>query len=187
VPVPVDSVTIQNVVASTSIDQEIDLEALATDLDGVSYDPEQFPGLVYELRKPQATSLLFRSGTLVCTGADSRDACEQAVERTFQTLGEVGLKVPTAPDVIVQNIVSTGDLGQSLNLNAIAIGLGLEHTEYEPSMFPGLIYRMEDPDVVVLLFGSGKVVITGGTHPSDATAAVDHVHNELVDLELLAV
>ncbi len=34
--------------------------------------------------------------------------------------------------------------------------------QYEPELFPGLIYRMRSPNIVLLIFVSGKVVITGG-------------------------
>ncbi len=61
----------------------------------------------------------------------------------------------------VQNYVCTEDLCQTVNLNSLAIGLGLERTEYEPEQFPGLIYRPERYDGVVLLFAPGRVVITG--------------------------
>jgi len=32
---------------------------------------------------------------------------------------------------------------------------------YEPELFPGLIYRMIKPRIVLLIFVSGKVVLTG--------------------------
>jgi transcription initiation factor TFIID TATA-box-binding protein len=70
-------------------------------------------------------------------------------------------------------------------LNAIAIGLGLEHIEYEPEQFPGLVYRLDDPDVVALLFGSGKLVITGGTQFDDAEEALLKIEDQLNDLGLL--
>jgi transcription initiation factor TFIID TATA-box-binding protein len=85
----------------------------------------------------------------------------------------------------VQNIVTSADLGRNLNLNAIAIGLGLENIEYEPEQFPGLVYRLDDPDVVALLFGSGKLVITGGKKPEDAEEAVDKIVSRLEELGLL--
>ncbi|MGZ7171974.1 MAG: TATA-box-binding protein, partial [Halobacteriota archaeon] len=72
-----------------------------------------------------------------------------------------------------------------LNLNAIAIGLGLENIEYEPEQFPGLVYRLSEPKVVVLLFGSGKLVVTGGRVPEDAANAVDRIVNELKSLSLM--
>ena len=81
--------------------------------------------------------------------------------------------------------MASADLGRRLNLNAIAIGLGLETVEYEPEQFPGLVYRLDDPPVVVLLFGSGKSVITGGKTREMAENAVDVVEDRLSDLSLL--
>ncbi len=89
------------------------------------------------------------------------------------------------PEIKVSNIVSSADLHSVLNLNAIALGLGLENIEYEPEQFPGLVYRMSDPKVVILLFGSGKLVITGGKKPEDAANAVDRIVKELKSVNLL--
>jgi transcription initiation factor TFIID TATA-box-binding protein len=86
------------------------------------------------------------------------------------------------PEITVQNIVANGDLKEELNLQAIAIGLGLETVEYEPEQFPGLIYRLDKPDVVVLLFGSGKLVITGGKTLDEVDAAVETVTSQLMAL-----
>ena len=181
----IEALEIQNVVASSAIGQEIDLEALATDLEGVDFDPEQSPGLIYRIEEPHATALIFRSGKLVCTGADSVDRVHEAFTSTFETLSNLGLSVDDDPPITVQNIVVTGDLGESLNLNAIAIGLGLESIEYEPEQFPGLVYRLEEPAVVALLFGSGKTVITGCKRFEDAEEATDVLVERLSDLSLL--
>ncbi|NHN48002.1 TATA-box-binding protein [Halostella sp. JP-L12] len=182
---PKDTISTENVVGSSSIEQELDLETLADDLDEVSYDPGQFPGVIYRIEEPKATCLIFRSGKVVCTGAQSIDDLTEAVSLTFETLQGLGLEIPAEPEVEIQNIVSSADLSSRLNLNAIAIGLGLEHVEYEPEQFPGLVYRLEEMDVVVLLFGSGKIVITGGSRPEDAEVAFDRVESRLFDLDLL--
>jgi transcription initiation factor TFIID TATA-box-binding protein len=156
------------------------------DLPGAEYDPDQFPGLVYHPDgHPTTTSLIFRSGEIVCTGAASVEGVHETIHATFDALGDLGIQIPDNPPITVQNIVTSADLRQVLNLNAIAIGLGLETVEYEPEQFPGLVYRLDDPDVVVLLFGSGKIVITGGTVPEDAEAAVETITNRLTDLDLL--
>lgn len=182
---PEETLSIENVVGSTSLEQELDLETLADDLEDVSYDPEQFPGLVYRTTDSKAASLIFRSGKLVCTGASSIDDLRRAVRITVEKLRTLGIVVPADPEVTIQNIVTSGDLGARLNLNAIAIGLGLEAVEYEPEQFPGLVYRLDEPDVVALLFGSGKLVITGGEQPSDAEAAIEMVQTRLIELNLL--
>jgi len=181
-----DSLSIENVVASTDIGQELDLENVEMDLPGADYNPEQFPGLVYRTQQPKAAALIFRSGKIVCTGAKSVDGVHESITLVFEELEALDIEVPTDPDVILQNIVSSGDLGTKLNLNAIAIGLGLEDIEYEPEQFPGLVYRLDKPDVVSLLFGSGKMVITGGKAVSDAERAIVRVQEELDELGLLA-
>ncbi|MFB6127126.1 MAG: TATA-box-binding protein [Halolamina sp.] len=182
---PKDSIEIQNVVASTGIGQELDLQSVAMDLEGADYDPDQFPGLVYRTSEPKAAALIFRSGKIVCTGAKSVADVHQSLDIVFEELRALQIPVSDDPEVTVQNIVTSADLGRDLNLNAIAIGLGLEHIEYEPEQFPGLVYRLDDPDVVALLFGSGKLVVTGGKEPSDAGAAVDVITDRLGDLGLL--
>ena len=180
-----DTIHIENVVASSDIGQELALDQLATDLPGAEYNPEDFPGVVYRLQEPKSATLIFRSGKVVCTGAKSVDDVHEALDIVFADLRDLGIDVASSPAVEVQNIVSSASLEQSLNLNAIAIGLGLEQIEYEPEQFPGLVYRLDDPDVVVLLFGSGKLVITGGQNPDEAEQALAHVQDRLTDLGLL--
>lgn len=182
---PTETLTIENVVASTSIEQELALERLAADLDGGQYDPAHFPGLIYRLDDPTATMLLFRTGKLVCTGANSESAVRTAIELTLGELRAIGVVVLEDPEITIQNIVSTGELGQRLNLNALAVGLGFERVEYEPEQFPGLVYRLDEPEVVVLLFGNGKLVITGGTQPEDAARAITRIRDEIAELGLL--
>ncbi|MGB9985645.1 TATA-box-binding protein [Salarchaeum japonicum] len=183
--VTAESIQVENVVASSDIGQELDLETLSEDLGATDYDPDNFPGLVYRMHDPKAAALIFRSGKVVCTGAKSVDNVTTALEYVFDELRELGVDVATSPDIEIQNIVSSGDLDHTLNLNAIAIGLGLEHIEYEPEQFPGLVYRLDDPDVVALLFGSGKLVITGGKQLDDAEQALTVIENQLTDLGLL--
>jgi transcription initiation factor TFIID TATA-box-binding protein len=180
-----ETISIENVVASTGIEQELDLEAVAMDLTGSEFDPENFPGLVYRTQDPKSAALIFRSGKIVCTGAKSPDDVHEALHLVFDKLRELDIQIDEDPEITVENIVTSADLGHRLNLNAIAIGLGLENIEYEPEQFPGLVYRLDDPDVVALLFGSGKLVITGGKSSDDAKNAVDTIVARLDDLGLL--
>lgn len=182
---PKGTIEIENVVASTAIGQELDLEKITLDIEGADYDPDQFPGLVYRTENPKTAALIFRSGKIVCTGAKSPEDVDKGLEIVFGKLRDLGIDIEDNPEVTVQNIVASANLGYDLNLNAIAIGLGLENIEYEPEQFPGLVYRLDDPEVVVLLFGSGKLVVTGGEKPDDADRAVDRIVSELKDLDLL--
>lgn len=178
---------IQNVVASTSIGADLDLNAISAAFENAEYEPEQFPGLVFRVEKPKTAALIFRSGKVVCTGAKSIEAVDEAVNIVINALkakGILGVQ-SNPPQITIQNIVATADLHAELNLNAIAVGLGLENVEYEPEQFPGLVYRLKDPKVVVLIFGSGKLVCTGARKAEDAERAVDKITAELSSLGLL--
>src|SRR5674536_71249 len=179
------NIEIVNVVASTGIGQEINLKQALLALEGAVYDPKRFPGLVYRTKDPKTAALLFRSGKIVCTSAKSIDDVYRGMENVFQSLRNIGIDVKGTPEIKVQNIVASADLHAVLNLNSITLGLGMENVEYEPEQFPGLVYRLSEPKVVVLLFGTGKLVVTGGRKPEDAADAVDHIVKELKSLSLL--
>ncbi len=172
-------IKIENVVASTSLGTELDLQAIVLALDGAEYDPEQFPGLIYRLKEPKTATLLFRSGKAVCTGGKSLEQVEIAIKKVVEKIEAAGIRIKTKPTIEVQNIVASSDLGAKINLNSIAISVGLEKVEYEPEQFPGLVYRLDSPKVVVLLFGSGKLVCTGARRPEDVQIAVDKISQEL--------
>ena len=148
---------IENVVASTSLGQEIDLDKIMASLDGAEYNPKQFPGLVYRLKEPKTATLLFRSGKIVCTGGKSYTEVEAAITQVAKDLEKADIKITIKPKI-----------------------------EYEPEQFPGLVFRLDDPKVVVLLFGSGKMVCTGAKIPEDVTRAVEKIAAELRDASLMA-
>jgi len=178
--VPSANYKIENVVASTSLGKELDLQAIALVLGG-----EQFPGLIYRLKEPKTAILLFRSGKVVCTGAKSLEHVKTAIDLVAKQIGAAGIPVNKNPEIVVQNIVATSDLAAQIDLNAIAISLGGGKVEYEPEQFPGLVYRIDEPKVVVLLFGSGKLVCTGARTPADVEKAVEKITAELKAAGLL--
>lgn len=179
-----ETVQIENVVTSSDLGCNLDLEALSLDLPKSQYNVEQFPGLIYRSTDPKVTILVFRSGKIVCTGSQSIEKTKEALAGLLDEFDELGLEYDD-PEVNVQNIVGVANLDEPLNLNAIAIGFGLENTEYEPEQFPGLVYRMEDHPTVALLFGSGKMVITGGKETTDVTGGVEQVYGKLQEFSLI--
>jgi transcription initiation factor TFIID TATA-box-binding protein len=174
------------VVASAFLGTELSLQELAISLDGADFEPERFPGLIYRMKEPKTATLLFHSGKVVCTGAKSSDQVRLAIGNLTAQLRKLGITLDNEPEITVQNIVASSDLGQKINLNIIAITLGLERVEYEPEQFPGLVYRLDDPKVVLLLFGSGKLVCTGAKVPQDVEKAVDKITKELEAAGLLS-
>jgi transcription initiation factor TFIID TATA-box-binding protein len=178
-------VIVENIVASTSFADKLDLDVIAQSLEEAEYEPEQFPGLVYRLNEPKTATLLFRSGKANCTGAKNVEDVRKTVRIIAEKLEKIGVKVYKNPEIVIQNIVATSDLGGELNLSEVAMALGLENVEYEPEQFPGLVYRFKEPKVAMLLFGSGKIVCAGARKTEDVLLAVDKLSKELSSLGLL--
>jgi len=178
-------VIVENIVASTSFSEKLDLDVIAQSLEEAEYEPEQFPGLVYRLSSPKTATLLFRSGKANCTGAKNVEDVRKTVDIIAEKLKKLGVDVYSDLKIVIQNIVAISDLGTELNLNEVAMGLGLENVEYEPEQFPGLVYRIKDPKVAMLLFGSGKIVCTGARKTEDVSLAVEKLSEELASLDLL--
>ncbi|MFB6244814.1 MAG: TATA-box-binding protein [Candidatus Nanohaloarchaea archaeon] len=176
-------IKIENVVASTTLDRRMPLDRIAIYLENTEYEPEQFPGLVYRLEDPKAAALIFGSGKVVCTGTTSPDEAKEAVHKIIDELREADVEIGTKPDITVQNMVASSELGATLNLNRIAFEL--VGTEYEPEQFPGLVYRLDDPDVVFLLFSSGRIVCTGGKTYDDVLTGINRLKENLEDIEAM--
>jgi len=161
---------VQNIVLSVTYeDVEFDLEKLARSLEGARYDPEVFPGIAYKSEEPPASFLIFASGKMNCVGAQSMHDAKLAIKKLTKKLQKAGIKVKTEPKVKVQNIVASFDFGREFDLERIA--RSFENTEYEPEVFPGLVFRLDEPKVVVLLFVSGKGVCAGAKSMGDIKRA----------------
>jgi len=180
IPEVVASIRIENVVASATLNQRIDLNAVVKGYPGVEYRPEQFPGLVFRLKRPKTATLIFNSGKMVCTGAKSAKECKRAVMKVVRELKKSRIIISGKPELKIQNIVASANLAGLIDLERSAYSLG--RTMYEPEQFPGLIYRMDVPKVVILLFASGKLVCTGAKKEEDVYEAVTKLH-ETLELE----
>ena len=170
-------ISIENVVASATLKQNIDLLAIVRMFPGVEYRPEQFPGLVYRLRKPKTATLIFGSGKMVCTGAKTERQAKKAIIKVVDELKSNGIIVAGKPEIQIQNIVASAGLGGYIDLEKCVYSL--KRTMYEPEQFPGLIYRMGEPKVVMLLFSSGKLVCTGARKENDVEIAVKKLKETL--------
>ena len=177
---------IVNIVGTSKIGEGFDLNNLAMTLEGAEYEPEQFPGLVYKIKEPKAAFLIFKSGKVVCTGTKSASEAQEALDIATSNLKDIGMDVLPSPTIEIVNIVASADLeSENINLNQVAMALGLENIEYEPEQFPGLVYRMKEPKVVLLIFSTGKVICTGARNKEDVELALTNLERELKDTGFL--
>lgn len=176
-------ISIENVVASATINQRVDLNQITRNFTDVEYHPDQFPGLVFRLKTPKTATLIFSSGKMVCTGAKSEDQSRKAVQIVVTKLRKGGVKIKKNAITEIQNIVASASLGGKVHLEEAA--RQLPRSMYEPEQFPGLIHRMTEPKTVILLFASGKLVCTGAKKEPQVYQAVDNLHEVLEQRDLM--
>ena len=176
-------INIQNVVAIATLNQKVDLNAVVKGYPEAEYRPDRFPGLVFRLKRPKTGTLIFGSGKMVCTGAKSRKESLSAIMNVVKELKKCGIIIPSNPSVEVVNIVASASLGGTVDLEKTVSTL--RKTMYEPEQFPGLIYRMDEPKVVILVFASGSLVCTGAKKEQDVFDAVHKLHVILEEQNLI--
>jgi len=182
-PTVEDSIRIENVVASATLNQKFDLNAIVKGNPEVEYNPEKFPGLVFRIKRPKTAILIFSTGKMVCTGARSEKEAKRAVKKVVRELKKSGIIIPGKPEIKIVNMVASANLLGRIELEEATYSL--DRTMYEPEQFPGLIYRMDEPKVVILLFATGKLVCTGATKEEDVYKAVAKLHKNLEEKELI--
>jgi len=81
-------VTIQNIVATSSLNMNVDLNMLTIVMDNVMYEPEVFPAAIYKMQDPKVVFLIFSSGKIVCLGAKIKETIDEAISILIKQLSE---------------------------------------------------------------------------------------------------
>jgi len=176
------SVKVENVVVFATLGKPIELNKISRELQSAEYSPESFPGVIYRIKDPAVAALIFSSGKIVCTGARSIDMARSGVEKVLGDMRALGVDIPENYDLKVENIVASTQIEAKVKLNLEEIAFTLENSEYEPESFPGLVFRLTEPRVAFLLFGTGKIICTGSRSEDDIHTALGSLKERLQDL-----
>ncbi|KFM24008.1 TATA-box-binding protein 2 [Auxenochlorella protothecoides] len=165
---------LQNVVATVNLECKLDLKDIALRARNAEYNPKRFAAVIMRIREPKSTALIFASGKMVCTGAKSEQESRLAARKYARILQKLENPV-IFKEFKIQNMVGSCDVRFPIRLE----GLASSHSvfcSYEPELFPGLIYRMVDPKIVLLIFVSGKVVLTGAKRREEIYQAFENIY-----------
>jgi transcription initiation factor TFIID TATA-box-binding protein len=171
--------TLQNIVATVNLDCRLDLKTIALHARNAEYNPKRFAAVIMRIREPKTTALIFASGKMVVTGAKSEDDSKLASRKYARIIQKLGFNAKFT-DFKIQNIVGSCDIKFPIRLE----GLASKHhnfSSYEPELFPGLIYRMIKPKIVLLIFVSGKIVLTGAKVREEIYQAFEMIYPVLQD------
>ncbi|MED6231709.1 hypothetical protein ATANTOWER_005408 [Ataeniobius toweri] len=166
--------TLQNIVSTVNLGCKLDLKTIALRARNAEYNPKRFAAVIMRIREPRTTALIFSSGKMVCTGAKSEEESRLAARKYARVVQKLGFPAKFL-DFKIQNMVGSCDVKFPIRLE----GLVLTHQQfssYEPELFPGLIYRMIKPRIVLLIFVSGKVVLTGAKVRAEIYEAFENIY-----------
>ncbi|TVU32001.1 hypothetical protein EJB05_23717 [Eragrostis curvula] len=184
--------TLQNIVATVNLGCQLDLQAIANQARNAEYNPKRFAAVIMRIRDPKTTALVFSSGKMVCTGAKTEDQSKLAARKYARIIQKLGYPAQfreysflishlkrmdscDEQDFKIQNMVASCDVKFPIRLEGLALNCGI-FANYEPEIFPGLIYRMADPKIVLLVFVSGKVVLTGAKVREQIYTAFENIY-----------
>jgi len=166
---------IQNVVSTVSLGIQLDLKRIALKARNAEYNPRRFAAVIMRIRDPKTTALIFSSGKMVITGAKSEESAKLGCKKYARIIQRLGYSHVKFLDFRVQNIVASCDVKFPIRLESLAHAHN-QFCSYEPELFPGLIYRMITPKVVLLIFVSGKLVLTGAKERKDIYQAFNNIY-----------
>ncbi|XP_064623754.1 uncharacterized protein LOC135485556 [Lineus longissimus] len=170
VPLP----QLQNIVCTVNLGCKLDLKRIALHARNAEYNPKRFAAVIMRIRDPRTTALIFSSGKMVCTGAKSEEFAKLAARKYARIVQKLGFPAKFL-DFKIQNMVGSCDVKFAIRLEGLVLTHG-QFSSYEPELFPGLIYRMVKPRIVLLIFVSGKVVLTGAKVRSEIYEAFNNIH-----------
>jgi len=172
---------LQNVVSTVNLGCNLDLKKIMQHARNAEYNPKRFAAVIMRIREPKTTALIFASGKMVCTGAKSEEESKLAARRYARIIQKIGFQA-SFKEFKIQNIVGSCDIGFHLKLESLH-NAHSKFSTYEPELFPGLIYRMIQPKIVLLIFVSGKIVLTGAKVREEITGAFEVILPLLLDFK----
>lgn len=165
---------LQNIVSTVNLACKLDLKKIALHARNAEYNPKRFAAVIMRIREPRTTALIFSSGKMVCTGAKSEEDSRLAARKYARIIQKLGFPAKFL-DFKIQNMVGSCDVKFPIRLEGLVLTHG-SFSSYEPELFPGLIYRMVKPRIVLLIFVSGKVVLTGAKVRQEIYDAFDNIY-----------
>uniref|UniRef100_A0A0A9ZHR4 TATA-box-binding protein n=1 Tax=Lygus hesperus TaxID=30085 RepID=A0A0A9ZHR4_LYGHE len=141
---------IQNIVATVNVGCPLNLKSIAMQARNAEYNPKRFVAVIMRIRKPKATALVFQSGKIVITGSKNEYESRLAASKFCRILQRLGYSHIRFMDFTIQNIVGSVDVRFPIKLEHLCNENSF-YASYEPELFPGLVYRMPDPKVCMII------------------------------------
>ena len=164
---------IENIVSTANFGCLLNLREIALQAKNAEYNPKRFSAVIMKIKEPKTTALIFSTGKIVCLGAKTEEDSKKACKKFGKIIKSLGYQA-IFKDFNIENIVGSVDVKFNISLMKLYYYIAKNFNSkirryivYEPEVFPGLIYRMIEPKIVLLVFNSGKIVLTGGKNRNE--------------------
>ena len=165
---------LQNIVSTANLKCPLNLREIALKAKNAEYNPKRFAAVIMRIKEPKTTALIFASGKMVCTGARSEQDSRKAARQYAKIIQKLGYDKVRFSEFKIQNIVGSCDVKFQISLEGLSAGT--KSSSYEPEIFPGLIFKMLQPKIVLLIFVSGKIVLTGAKEKEEIFEAFKKIY-----------
>jgi transcription initiation factor TFIID TATA-box-binding protein len=174
-----------NAVGGGDLNHELILEELAADLDMpiVEYEPETSPMLKLKFDKSSPTIILFRTGSYFIAGAKSTEELRLTFNKLNEKLTHALQNFDDNETTFeVRNLVFQWLTDEEFDLSMLAVGLGLENVEYNPEVFPAIIYAIDDTNGKLIIYRTGCVTLMGVSEYEEANECFNTIEREFENL-----
>lgn len=162
---------VSNLVACVQFDCEFDLYNIAQKVRNAEFRPRRFPAAILHITEPKATALIFKKGKMNIVGTKTQDDAYLAAKKFGKIMKKLNYKVKLQ-NFKITNIVASASCGFRVGLEAIVSNSIFKNmAKYNPEIFSGLIFKIPDPQVTLLIFASGKIIFTGAKVKEDLDRA----------------
>jgi transcription initiation factor TFIID TATA-box-binding protein len=166
-----------NIVATADFGVELDLFNISSHIRNATYNPRRFQAVILRIGEPRATALIFKTGRINIVGCRREEDAELAARKFGRIIRRVGYTQLKLKAFTIANLVAVIACGFPVDLGTIARHPGHRKlASYNPEVFAGLIYKIPNPRVTLLIFSSGKIVMTGAKSRKMLMDAAEWIH-----------
>jgi transcription initiation factor TFIID TATA-box-binding protein len=172
---------ITNYAFTASLNCFLDLKFICNNSCNVEYKRRHFVHLIKKLHNPSITSLIYQSGKIIVTGAKSDQAGRRGIRKIARMIQRLGYNVRIT-DIKLQNISGCYDYKSHFNLGHLSRYFSTK-ASYDDThqTYNGLIVRHNN--AAILLYRTGKCIITGKRSVIELNSIFDWFTNELTNYE----
>ncbi|KEG02819.1 TATA-box binding protein, putative [Plasmodium vinckei vinckei] len=173
---------IHNIISSANLDTEIDLRLVAVSIKSAEYNPSKINTLIIRINNPKCTALIFKNGRIMLTGTKSKTDSINGCKKIGKIIKFVTNQNIRLKNFKIENIIASANCNIPVRLEMLAHD-HKDYCNYEPELFAGLVYRYKPTSnlkSVILIFVSGKIIITGCKSLQKLNTVFQDIYNVLV-------